>query len=334
MISRLSLLQLLDLKIIRRFLIYAVLRYFARRKIPWTAILELTFTCPCSCDCCSSSLFQEQYKNSQMPLEVARTRLSEIIALGIPMVHLSGGEPLCYANLLEVVDICKRHNLLTFLETSAFLMTLSRVQQLKAAGLSCVNISIDSADPEIHDSLRNVLGSFEKAIQSLKWCVSEKLPCMISTYATHQNIENGDLVSMISLAKDIGCQGIRIIGSQPSGRWLGVQDVVLTAGELVRLKKLEQDHFLVLNMTDLGRCPLSQGCKVVIFPDGAVGPCEHLPFIFKDSLSLSIKDIVEKMASLRMFKSAHDCLAQNVQFMAQEGRCSSGKYLKEVSLHD
>lgn len=332
MTAHFSLLRLINGRMAGQLSGYFFRRFIRREPIPGTAILALTFSCPCGCSCCSAATFQNHFKDMAMPLAMARQRLSEIAALGTPRVHLTGGEPLCHDHLEEIVESCYQKNLVSFLETSAFSMTLKKVQDLKKVGLTCLNVSIDSADPETHDSLRKRDGLFEKAVQTLKWCVEVGQPCMVSTYATHQNVRNGDLARIVLLAESLGCLAVRIIASQPSGKWLGAAHVVLTNEELQMVRKIARGRFLVLDRTTPPVCPLSRSYKVVVFPDGTIGPCEHLPFLFERSRELPLKDVVRKMTTLDIFKPPYICLPRDPAFMAKEGHRCCTTHLTPISL--
>ena len=114
-----------------------------------------------------------------------------------------------------------------FVKTNGWLLTKDLTRQLKQAGISCINISLDSVSEERHDSLRGIPGLYKRAIDGVRYCYEEGIPCIVSTYVTRGRIVNfgkgrsdsSQLTQMISLAKRLKASGIRILFPILSGRW-------------------------------------------------------------------------------------------------------------------
>lgn len=84
--------------------------------------------------------------------------LARLQAGGIRYLSLTGGEPLLYPALLEVLGEARRLGLSTLLVTNGALLSPALLHRLKEAGLGRLLISVDAADPEVHDRHRGLPG--------------------------------------------------------------------------------------------------------------------------------------------------------------------------------
>ncbi|MEJ5329981.1 MAG: radical SAM protein [Desulfobaccales bacterium] len=84
--------------------------------------------------------------------------LARLQAGGIRYLSLTGGEPLLYPALLELVDEARRLGFYTLLVTNGTLLSPVLLHRLKQAGLGRLLISLDAAEPEVHDRHRGVPG--------------------------------------------------------------------------------------------------------------------------------------------------------------------------------
>ena len=60
--------------------------------------------------------------------------------------------------------------------TSGYFLDHAMAARLRDAGIRAVAVSIDSADPAVHDSFQGVSGALEKAVQGIKNCRDEGKP--------------------------------------------------------------------------------------------------------------------------------------------------------------
>src|SRR5215470_5250556 len=119
---------------------------------PYGLLAELTYRCPLHCPYCSNPINLADF-GDELTLEEWTRVLGEARALGVMQLHLSGGEPLQRRDLVELVSRARLLGLYTNLITSALGLTLEKAEQLKAAGLDHVQISIQAADPELSDKI-------------------------------------------------------------------------------------------------------------------------------------------------------------------------------------
>jgi cyclic pyranopterin phosphate synthase len=144
--------------------------------------VSLTHECNYACLYCadgsknnsgSQSLASGNYLRKQSIIPVAE--LLHIIAnlhteLRLDTIRLTGGEPMLHPELLSIVGGIKKLNVGKIAMTTNGHMLYSKVEQLRDAGLSSVNISLDALDIDTfkkmsrNPGLENVLRSIDAAI--------------------------------------------------------------------------------------------------------------------------------------------------------------------------
>jgi MoaA/NifB/PqqE/SkfB family radical SAM enzyme len=93
-------------------------------------------------------------------------RIDKLAALGTTLITISGGETLLHPQLDDVIRRIRSHGILSGLITNGYLLTPQRIQQLNAAGLDHLQISIDNVQPD--DVSMKSLKVLDKKLQWLR----------------------------------------------------------------------------------------------------------------------------------------------------------------------
>jgi cyclic pyranopterin phosphate synthase len=181
--------------------------------------VSLTDRCSLRCTyCMPESGMQWLSNNNILSADEIETIVGTFVGLGVTTVRLTGGEPLLRHDL---VDIVRR---IAALKTPggapvAVSMTTNgiglpeRIGELEAAGLSRINISLDTLRPErFHeltkrDRLPDVLAGIEAAR------LSSLAPVKINAVAM-RGVNDDELCDLVDFARSIGAQ-IRFIEHMP-----------------------------------------------------------------------------------------------------------------------
>ncbi|MBM4283730.1 MAG: radical SAM protein [Deltaproteobacteria bacterium] len=86
------------------------------------------------------------------------SRLLDRLATWRPVVYVTGGEPLLYPQVVELLAAARSRRLLVHLQTNGTLLA-GAAPDLASLGLQMVSVSLDGP-PEVHDRIRGVPGSF------------------------------------------------------------------------------------------------------------------------------------------------------------------------------
>ncbi|MFH2145312.1 MAG: radical SAM protein [Candidatus Omnitrophota bacterium] len=291
-----------------------------------TAMIALTYRCQCRCVHCSAALYRDDAKTVLKPQEVIKL-IDDCKNNGISEIYFFGGEPLLVPELDEFIRYAKKKRMITRMDTNGFLLSQSRVKQLKSAGLDVVGISLDSPNSAVHDKLRGLPGIFNKAVRAIELCRDCKIICYISTYATKNTLRNGELAETIKLAKRLKVM-TRILSPIVSGRWLKKDAIILSQDEIKKLRThLEKDTVFweILPIDDKDtpfRCVAIENMYFYVSAYGEIQPCCFVPLSFGNIREEPLCDIVKRMRASDMFvkhQGCSDCPLNDRDFKAKYG---------------
>jgi radical SAM protein with 4Fe4S-binding SPASM domain len=95
--------------------------------------------------------------------------LDDLAAFGIPVLLLSGGEPLMRPDIFELIAHARHIGLRTTLSTNGTLIDRATAERLRGLGVSYVGISLDGIGAT-NDRFRGHRGAFDKAMAGFRHC--------------------------------------------------------------------------------------------------------------------------------------------------------------------
>ena len=294
---------------------YWVLTQIFRRKIPWLIELSVTYRCNCRCKHCSvSNYFSDADLSRELKTEEIKKILDEAVSMGIPKVDYFGGEPLLRKDIVELVRYGESLGLYISLTTNAWLLTRPMIKDLKEAGISCINVSLDSVDEEEHDRLRGLSGVYHRAVEAVQGCHEEKIPCIVSTYATQRRIRNfatanddSTLTALIQFSKSIRATGIRVLFPIIAGEWVKKKEIELSEAEKKYVIENMDPSFAFIEgaYSVKGKtkvCQALSGRMLNISPYGDIQLCVTFPHAFGNVKDQGLKHLVFSMWSHPIYR--------------------------------
>jgi len=183
----------------------------APRIISW----NLTLRCPLACSHCYVNAGKDEAVGVLSTDETLAV-LDQIRATGTPVVVLSGGEPLMRDDLCTIARYGTDLGLRIVMGTSGYFLDRPMAEKLKEAGIRAAAISLDSADPIIHDSFRGVNGAWERAVQAIRNSTEAEIGVQINMTAMRPAA--GDIESVVALGKSLGVVDYQVFFPIPTGR--------------------------------------------------------------------------------------------------------------------
>ena len=95
--------------------------------------------------------------------------IDQLADFGVPVLLLSGGEPLYRPDILDLASYAVGKGLRAVISTNGSLITPELAKEIKAAGVSYVGVSLDGIG-EVHDRFRGVKGTFQKSLNGIQYC--------------------------------------------------------------------------------------------------------------------------------------------------------------------
>jgi len=202
---------------------------------------ESTIRCNLTCAHCrrveSDETADRDLSNTQ-----AKDLIGQLAELGkgqpmMPVLVFSGGEPLCRGDLFELIKQARAVGITPALATNGTLIDASVAGRIHDSGVARVSVSLDGASPEVHDRLRQLAGSFEKAIEGIGYLRDAKVPFQINLTLTRHNA--GQLPQVYELARSLGAVAVHIFMLVPVGCGRSLADTDMLSPEQYEQKMLE-----------------------------------------------------------------------------------------------
>ncbi len=296
---------------------------------PWPATANLAITTACQCKCVHCS-FDPMIDRSRKELssDEIKSVVTQAVGMNATLVIFVGGEPLLHKDIYDFIRHVDRNRAVPMIFTNGWLLTDENVARLVDAGLYSMNISIDSIDPAEHDELRGLKGAFEKAIEGGKRALAAGLLVGISTYATHERLEEGKVEELLQFAQKEGFNEVTIFDCIPSGKFLKRGDIILSGEDKAKVTALAQryhnmDHPMGVVAQSIVNSPKGAGCfgahsELYMTPYGDIAPCDFNPISFGNVREASLKDIWVTMVSHKDFCYNHPtCRMQTPAYRAR-----------------
>lgn len=160
---------------------------FVKRDIPELVGWETTLRCNMRCKHCGSTAGDA--RDVEMDTQQAMGLCKQIIDMGVRRVCLTGGETLLRRDWQAIVDKFLANNVEVGLLTNGWTLTDSTLKSMERYGKSAfyVSVSLDGT-PEVHDTIRDLPGSFDRAFQGAKGLKSMGIPAAVITTVSRANI--------------------------------------------------------------------------------------------------------------------------------------------------
>ena len=100
---------------------------------------------------------------------------------------LSGGEPMLHKNFCDFLRKCKEYDFSINVLSNLTLLNDEIIKEMKAIPLLGVQVSLYSMNPNIHDEITQMKGSFEKTKNAILKLIENDIPLQISCPIMKQN---------------------------------------------------------------------------------------------------------------------------------------------------
>src|SRR3954451_2975264 len=182
---------------------------------PFTLVAELTYQCPLHCPYCSNpvDIGGDRWR-AELETEHWTRVFHEARAMGVLQLALTGGEPMLRRDLDELVAAGREAGLYSTLVTAGTRFTRERAEQLKAAGLDHVQVSIQSPNAEENDRIGGNR-SFDRKIAAARAARELGFPLTINCVLHRQNLDRID--EILALTEELGAQRLELANTQYYG---------------------------------------------------------------------------------------------------------------------
>ncbi len=293
--------------------------------------MNLNNGCNLKCEHCFTLSPQGLNTKDRIPVEKVKDIGDQADELGIFEIDLQGGELLLNKEyLFDVLNALGTERFYVYLTTNGYFMTSEIAKKLAELGVDRVSVSIDSMDPETHDTFRGKKGSWERAINALKLVQEEGIAPYLNITVGRYNVDSDDLRLLLEYSKDNRYTTLLNIAT-PGGMWRNMHEICINDEDSHHLINMRKHYKNILrNLWD----PFDRnregviGCNTVnrlyITPIGDVLPCPYVHIKIGNIFESSLKQISENGFRVKYFREySEKCLAGEdttfiKKFMAKE----------------
>ncbi len=198
---------------------------------PFQVVWDVTYACNLKCQHCYAGA--GKVREDELSHEEAIRVVDSLAKMGMPILALSGGEPLVRSDILDLARRAADRGMYVSIATNGTLVTKEKAKEMSKAGVRYLQISLDGADAQTHDSFRGIPGTFDRTIRGIRNAVAEGFFVNIATTATKKNLEQ--IPKIIDLCSDLGVNWFMAYNFVPTGRGKSIHDNDLSPEEREQL---------------------------------------------------------------------------------------------------
>lgn len=154
---------------------------------PGHPVWEVTSACNLRCIHCHAVSGEPDPK--ELTTDEGKRLIDQIASMGeFRTLIYTGGEPLVRRDIFELLRHSQSAGLVNIIATNGTLIDEETAWKLKDHGVACNAISIDAADPGVHNYIRNKPDAFDLALRGMEATKKAGIMLQINTTAMEYNI--------------------------------------------------------------------------------------------------------------------------------------------------
>ncbi len=167
---------------------------------PSYVLWETTLACNFRCAHCAASAGRP--REAELTTAEALDLCDQMATMGVPAVGLMGGEPLVRRDWTRIAERLRERGVEVGLITNGWLFNDRVAAEVERLGICQVAVSLDAANPDMHDRLRGKTGAFKRAVEAIRRIAG--LPLAYKTVITSVSRTNlPELPAMADLLFDV-----------------------------------------------------------------------------------------------------------------------------------
>ncbi|BAU46939.1 radical SAM protein [Sulfurifustis variabilis] len=172
-----------------------------KRQPPGPVVIwNLIRRCNLACKHCYSISADHDFPGELSTAEVYGV-MDDLKAFGVPVLILSGGEPLLRPDIYDISLRAKRMGFYVGLSSNGTLIDGSNIDRIAEMGYDYVGVSIDGLE-ETHDRFRRMQGAYDASLRAMRLCRDKGIKIGMRFTLTQDNAH--ELPALLRLMDDEG----------------------------------------------------------------------------------------------------------------------------------
>lgn len=185
---------------------------------PLLVFWETTKACKLVCKHCRAEAIEKPLPG-ELSTEEGMDLIDQVAEFGAPhpILVFTGGDLLMRSDIWQLLEHSSSRGIRTAVAPSVTpLLTPETLDRFLDVGVSAISISLDSALPEIHDSIRGIPGVWRKTVEILREAVARGMRVQVNTVVMKGTVEY--LPETLKLLLDLGVRVWEVFYFIPTGR--------------------------------------------------------------------------------------------------------------------
>ena len=150
---------------------------FGECPFPVSVHVEIVSECNERCIHC---YIPHEFKQDLMDDSLFSDILSQSRDMNLLHITISGGEPMLHPHFIEFLKECRNADMSVNVLSNLTLLNDKIIEEMKQNPLLCVQTSVYSMQPDIHDSITHKKGSLNRTISSILKLVENHIPVQVN----------------------------------------------------------------------------------------------------------------------------------------------------------
>ncbi len=213
---------------------------------------NVTYECGLKCKHCYVGETKKGHR--ELNQKEAQSLVSLIGDMGIPLLFMTGGEPLMRKDTLDLLSLCKDYGITTVLSSNGLLLDADKISQLKRSNVHFLAVSLYGPAAK-HDDVVGIEGSYDKLMKNVKECINQDINICLKTVVSSYTYEN--IPFIVEKGIELGVKSFYFCDLLETGRAQGEKGWRVSKKNWQTLAEFLFDKVVVEGEAeiDLGGCP-------------------------------------------------------------------------------
>ena len=195
---------------------------FTPSLISWNLTKRCNLRCP-HCYIEAGAKAEGARIEDELTTDECLATIDDMKALGTEMLILTGGEPLLRKDIFDIASYASSQGMWVVMGTNGVLINEPVAQKMVECGVKGVGISIDSTNPEVHNTFRGGPDAWEHSVRALRTCRDYGLEVLVQTTVMEMNYD--EIPAMLEFARDQGAWSFNLYFLIQTGRGQQMNDL-------------------------------------------------------------------------------------------------------------
>jgi len=260
--------------------------------------LQVDYKCNLSCTHCAIEKFRKNINKVPYKLDIEKIKdiANQIHEEGLVSICISGGEPLIFSNLEQIIDAIQPERFVLSMDTNGLGLTEEKIKWLVQKGIDRIHLSLDGLEENHNKFRKSKINSWQHNINMLPLCKKHGLDVVINIVATKSLVRSKEMEKQIEFVEQFG-HHVSMIYAKPVGTFEKAKEEVLNSQDFEYLESLTKKYNCSTHLTEnhgqyFGCLCFKRHFSITAFGD--VLPCPWIPITMGNIFEEDLKTILNR----------------------------------------